>query len=499
MEVPGPERPLAPAPERRGAAVIPIHGAVDGVLADTFVRRLEEALKGEPAFIILDMDTWGGELHAAYDIAHAVRKITDEVVSVAYVSEKAISAGALISLSCNAIAMRPGTILGDCEAILVADGEIKTAPEKIKTTLRATFRDFAERAGYPPDLAVAMVDKDHEVVKVQLAREGAELDSDAGFRRALAEAETVYVQRRKLEQWPDDRRYRILHEETAVFEGNLLTMNHTQASSFGFCRWVVDSREALLERLSEEHGVALRERVYEQTGWEQFVSFLAGPEMRALLMFIGLLGLMIEFYHPGMLVPGAVGVVCLSIAFFSGHLVGVVDILDIALLVVGAGLVLAEILVIPGFGIVGILGGLCLLAGGFLSLQSFTLPTTNWEVEAFKHNLEVFLIGLIGTTAAFAVAVRFLPKSPLLGRIVLEDSQKVEDGYTVGSARRVALIGRRGVAVTALRPAGKVEVGDELVDAVSEGEFIEQGTPVVIEQTDANRVVVRPAGEEDAA
>ena len=151
------EAPELPAGAAGLAYEIPVHGEINGVLARTFERRLEEALAHKPAYVILDMDTWGGELHAAYEIADKVVKVPEEVVTIAFVSEKAISAGAMISLACNRIAMKPNTRLGDCEPITIASGEMETAPEKIKTTLRSDFRNYAERNGYPADLAVAII------------------------------------------------------------------------------------------------------------------------------------------------------------------------------------------------------------------------------------------------------------------------------------------------------------------------------------------------------
>src|SRR5205807_1163145 len=113
----------------------------------------------------------------------------------------------------------------------------------------------------------------------------------------------------------------------------------------------------------------------------------------------------------------------------------------------------------------------CLVVGGFLSLQSFGLPTTVWEAQAFKRNLTIFGAGFAGTIAAFAVALRFLPGSPIFRRLVLSSEQRPEDGYTVASGDAVSLIGRHGVAESMLRPSGWVQVGGQRLDAIAKGEF----------------------------
>jgi membrane-bound serine protease (ClpP class) len=469
---------------------------VDGVLARTFDRRLEEALARGPRFVILDMDTWGGELHAAYDIADKVVKVTDDVVMVAYVSEKAISAGAMIALACDVIAMRPGTRLGDCEAITVKDGEILTAPEKIKTTLRQTFRDYAQRNGYPKDLAIGMVDKEHTVLKLWLTPKDGDFDltTDAGFDAALAAAEIDYVQESALAEWLPKEVDRVLKKETLLKQGELLTMGAEEAHEYGFSRHTVKNRDELLRALGAPADATI-DRL-EETGWEKVVGFLASGTLRSLFMFVGMLGLMIEFYHPGGILPGAIGVVCLLLAFFAAHLLGLVGVLDVGLIGIGVLLIFAEVFLIPGFGVAGVLGGVALLLGFFLSMQSFTLPTTTWEAEAFNFNLTAFLLGFAGTAAAFAVAVRFLPSSPMLSRLVLTGQQRKEDGYSVGSPARVALLGREGIAYTALRPAGKIEVDGDRIDAVAEGTFIDKGQAVTILETAGNRVVVKLSGGE---
>jgi membrane-bound serine protease (ClpP class) len=211
-----------------------------------------------------------------------------------------------------------------------------------------------------------------------------------------------------------------------------------------------------------------------------------------MLMFIGVLGVMVEFYHPGMLIPGAVGLMCLAIAFFAGNLLGVVEFIDIALLAVGVVLILVEVFVIPGFGVVGILGLLAFLAGCFLTLQETKIPVTVGEIALVRMNFQAFLGGLVMTGLAFFLLVRFLPQSPWIGRIVLQTEQRVEDGYTVASSARVALLGSVAEAITTLRPSGKVTIGDDQHDAVAEGSFIEKGTVVEVIEVAGSHVVVRP-------
>lgn len=496
--------PVVAAAQPAGAEMvfIDVHGEVDAVMAATFKRRFDEAIDGGARVVVLDMDTWGGGLHAAYDMADYIIKAPETVTTIAYVSEKAISAGAMISLACNGLAMCKNTRIGDCEAIMVTGDGIQSAPEKIKSPLREDFRNYAKRGGFPEALAIAMVDKGHEVMRVVLAPEDADLSTDAGRKAAREAATVVYEQSDRLEQWPLEKQDRILEKRTEVREGELLTMVHDRAFEYGFARWVVTDRDELVELLKKEYGADLQVREIVETGWEKLIGFLTGP-MHGFLMFIGVLGVMIEFYHPGLIVPGVVGLLCLALAFFGSHLLGAVDVIDVILLVAGVGLLVVELVVLPGFGVAGVLGMLCIMAGLFFSFQSFPIFPEHgfepWQAAQLKANLRWFGAGLAGLIICFSIIVRYLPGSLLLRGLVITDTQRVEDGYSVASASRIALLGKHGRAVTALRPAGKIEVGDDLVDAMAEGTFIERDQRVEIIETDENRVVVRPVSSEETA
>ncbi|RME75879.1 MAG: hypothetical protein D6776_02320, partial [Planctomycetota bacterium] len=219
---------------------------------------------------------------------------------------------------------------------------------------------------------------------------------------------------------------------------------------------------------------------------------ISGP-LHGWLLFLGVLGLVVELLHPGLVLPGVLGAACLGLALFGSHVLGLLDTLDVALLVLGAALLLLEVFVIPGFGAAGVAGLVAFALGVLLSLQPFVLPDPNDPAQKalLLRHLRGLAFGGIGLLAALALLVRVLPRSPWLHRLVLTGAQRPEDGYTVAAPDRVALIGRRGRARTALRPAGKVEIAGEPVDAVTEGDWIEAGAEIEVIGTDANRVLVR--------
>jgi membrane-bound serine protease (ClpP class) len=476
----GAGRPAPAPPPARDAnpliAVIPIHGEIDGLAARSFGRRLDDALAERPRFVVLDMDTWGGELQAAFDITDRLKSV--EAETIALVTRKAISAGALISLAARSIAMMPDTRIGDCEPITIADGEMKTAPEKVKSVLRSDFENFARRNGYPVALAVAMVDKDiDDVVRV-------------GWEDERGAEHVDYVTGRTLESWSRDEKRRVVTTDVIVPKGQLLTMGAEKAAELGFAS-IVHSREDLFRSLERKAGRPLEVRTFDQAAWEPWAGLLTNIGFQAVMLFLGILGIAIEVTHPGMVAPGALGLAAVAIACGGGYMAGRTSPMDMALVAVGIVLLALELFVIPGFGVVGLSGIALIIVGGFLSLQSFGLPTTVWEEAEFRRNLKIFAGGFVGTICALGLALRYLPQSPVMRRVVLASAQRPEDGYTVASSDTVALLGRKGTALTDLRPAGKIMIGEERHDAVADGQFIDKGTPIEVVDTSENRIVVR--------
>jgi membrane-bound serine protease (ClpP class) len=161
----------------------------------------------------------------------------------------------------------------------------------------------------------------------------------------------------------------------------------------------------------------------------------------------------------------------------GGQLLGVV----IALIVMGLILMAAEVFVIPGFGVAGVLG-LASLGGGV------TIAWFTWGAMTGV----TLLMGSLAGTVLFAL---LFFKSRAGNRLVLGDS--LENTSAVSDEDR-RLIGRRGVAATMLRPSGAADFGEERVEVETDGDFVAQGQPVVVTAVEMGRVVVElaPDGEE---
>ncbi|HUG54588.1 MAG TPA: NfeD family protein [Vicinamibacteria bacterium] len=417
------------------AYVVPVHGMIDLGLAPFVQRALDEAAAENASVVILDINTFGGRVDAAVLIRDAL--LGTRVRTAAFVNRRAISAGALITLAAEKVAMTGGATVGAAAPVLAGpSGEMQPASEKSVSYMRKEFRATAESRHRPPLLAEAMVDADVEVPGV-------------------------------------------------IEKGKLLTMTTEEALEHGVADFRADSVEEVLESLGLA-GATVRHA--SETWAETLVRVLTHPVISSLLMSLGMLGLLIELRSPGFGVPGAVGVAGLGL-FFWGHWIVRLAGWEEALLV-GAGIVLlaVEAFVTPGFGVAGIVGTTAIVAGLGLSLVGAGATWTTLVIAVGR-----VAISLLLSLVAGLVLIRLLPRLPPGRRLVLTRKLDAMEAPASAPATDHGLLGRSGRVVSPLRPAGIADIGGERVDVVSDGEFMESGTLVHVVRVDGNRVVVRRA------
>ncbi|MEX2467849.1 MAG: NfeD family protein [Gemmatimonadota bacterium] len=410
---------------------IPVEGVIELGIAPFIERSLAEAEAAGARFVVLDMDTPGGRVDAAQRITDALRDTDLPVYTL--VNRRAFSAGALIALATDGIYMRPGSVIG---AATPVDGSGQKAPEKIVSAMRSEMRTLAEEQGLDPAVAAAMVDEDIVV-------------------------------------------------EGLVEAGKLLTLTTDDAVGIGYALEVEDL-SALLEMFDAGSATV----VTAEANWaERIVRFFSNPVVAPFLLTLGFLGLITEIKTPSFGMAGAAGLLSLSLFFGSHLIVGLAGLEDV--LIFGAGLILigVEIFLIPGFGLFGILGGIGILAGLYMSLLG-SLPTTP---DFTRAGLVLSTTIMFVLVTAWAM-IRSLPRSSRLAKsgIFLIERTERETGYESSHARS-ELVGALGTAVTDLRPSGTGLFGEERIDVVSESSWITQGTPIRILSAEGYRHVVREA------
>lgn len=437
---------LAPGPGPAQIHRVPISGTVELGLAPFVRRAVAEAEASGADAILVDVDTFGGRVDAATQIRDAL--LETDVPVVVFVSRRAISAGALISLAGDALYMTPGASMGAATPVHDAGGEIDAADEKMISYMRAELRATAEATGRPARLAEAMVDRDVEI-------------------------------------------------EGVIAAGKLLTVTAAEAQTLGLSDGTVDDQAAVLAAIgapdAQVHTPA-------PTWGERLARLLTEPAVSGALLSLGLLGLALELYHPGLGLPGAVGAGCLG-AFLMGHVAAdLVGWEEVLLFGLGGILLGIELFVTPGFGVVGVLGLLSLGAGLALSMTALP-PAEAWSVGLVVEGLQIVVLSMGAAATALMLAALVLPRGRLPRWMVLD---RRIDGTAAGPAPITPpptpdlshLVGWQGVALTDLRLSGHARLGPpgasptEVVDVVSQRTYIDQNTLVVVIFVEGTRVVV---------
>lgn len=416
---------MVPAAWAEGAVpqkvmVITVDDAVELGLASYLERNIDIAKQEQADLIILELDTPGGRVDAAQDIKRIL--YGSEIETVALVKDQALSAGAYIALCCDKIAMMPGSTLGDAEMLING----VTADEKYLGPWREEFAAIAEDKGRDPEIAKAFVDRDIEIAGI-------------------------------------------------VEKGKLLTLTPQRAIELGMADIIVNSREELLTWLSAENAELLYS---EMTAGERITRFITHPNVAPILLALGILCLIGEFFMPGIGVLAVSGIALLSL-YFGGHMIaGMASWFALLLFLAGIILCFIEILT-PGFGIFALGGIGCIVGSIFL--------TTPDLATAIKYLAIVLLIMVV----CAPILLKLFSKSRFFERLLVKERLTTEDGYIAGRKEQADYIGKFGIAATTLRPAGTVELEDGTrIDVVTRGEFIEKGEPVQVVHKDGTWLVV---------
>lgn len=409
---------------------VPVTGVVEMGLAPFIQRSLDEAEKAGAAAVVLDIDTPGGRIDAAEQITDALRDA--KVPTYAYVNRRALSAGAMIALATDGVYMRPGSVMG---AATPVDGSGQKLSEKMVSAMRSEFRALAEERKLDPRVAEAMVDEEIEIPGV-------------------------------------------------VEKGKLLTLSTEEAARLGYARAVQDW-DALMGVVAPAAGPVVEMRV----NWaERVVRFFTHPLVAPFLLTLGFLGLLIEMKTPAFGLAGLAGAASLGLFFGSHLLIGLAGWEVLILLGVGIVLLLVEMLVLPGFGVAGVLGIVALLGAIVLSMLGAFPTTMDVLMALWIVSGSLLMVAFLGWQI-----LKRLPQDRRARNLLLQSATSREAGY-LSAPLRHELVGAEGVALTDLRPSGTGAFGEEQVDVVSSRGFVPAGTPIRVLRAEGYRHVVTPIG-----
>ena len=384
---------------------------------------LQEAQDEQADLIILELDTYGGALNDADEIRTRILNL--DIPIYAFINKDAASAGALISIACDSIYMAPGSSIG---AATVVTGEGEAAPDKYQSYMRSIMRSTAEATGRNPQMAEAMVDEDIDL-------------------------------------------------DSVATEGKVLTLSVSEALKYNFCEGQLNSLEEILERnqITDYQVVS-----FDLSTTDRIIALFLNPFLSGILILVIIGGIYFELQTPGVGFPIFASIIAAILYFTPYYLNGLAENWEIALFFLGIALLALEVFVIPGFGVAGVLGLICTLGSLILvMLNNDLLDFTLVKGDRIFIAVGVTLISLCMVVILMFVAGVRLANSHFFKRIALQDTQDTSQGYT-SRVIKEAMIGKKGVAHTILRPSGKVQIDETIYDAATRGEYIAQGEPIEV-------------------
>lgn len=467
----------------------PITGDLSASDCDRIRQNVDKLIETESVrFIVFELDTNSGDLQAAIETARYIHELDRRgVVTHAYVptNQRAYSAGAVLALACKHLVMGKNSEIGNIRPVSTKGDDLGP---RSRGELRDALLGHAREAGYPEALVEAMAVPELIVFEVVTQAPGGR------------STRTRYLTNEQLNALDDETVNSIVRKKPLVDGNALLALTEQDALAYGFLTYIVDSRHGLIESYAlPAEDVDLEEmqttgKIPQEAGG--FLGFLNHPFVKFLLITFGILGFVVELKVPGLGVPGLIGVGCFITFFVAGYFIGTVGWMEATLFVLALACLAGEVLVIPGFGIAGVLGLAFLFASLVLGLQP---ADQEFSGENLRTSIFVVMSGLASSVIGIFILLQYLPKagsrfSGIVSTAVLDGSATPPERDASGAELPSSLLGRSGTVVTALRPAGKIEVEDAVLDVVTEGEFIDAGAAVEVTLVEGNRIVVRAVG-----
>lgn len=416
-------------------------------------QALRAAADGRADHIIIDMNTYGGEVSFADSIRSAILASTIPVY--AFINVNAASAGALIATACDSIFMSPGASIGACTVVSGGDGS--KMPDKYQSYMRAIMRSTAEAHPW----------------------------------RGGADTTRLFLR--------DPRIAEAMVDEAVAIDGivdsaHVLTLTTREALRLNYCEAQLTSVAEVVDRVAPG---AVVER-YEPSAFDNIKGGLLSTGLRGILILLIIGGLYFELQTPGVGFPLCVSIGAAVLYFAPLYIDGLAANWEVLLFLLGVGLLAVEVFVIPGFGIAGIAGIVCTVAGLSLSLVGNDgLSFDGVDSADVAVSLWTVIISLVLSVVLCLVLGRKVFKArrgTALSRLTLETTQEAAEGYVgVEKTELDAMVGCVGTAVTDLRPGGKVSVGDAVFDAISDGTYIERGRQVCVVSSSSGQLVVKAA------
>ena len=398
--------------------------------------------------VLIHLNTYGGQVDAADSMRTAI--LYSPIPVYVFIDNNAASAGALISIACEKIYMRKGANIG---AATVVNQTGAAMPDKYQSYMRSMMRSTAEAHGQD-----TVIQRNDTLYK---------------WKRDPLIAEAMVDERVSIPNLVDT--------------GKVLTLTAQEAMKWGYCEGIAESPDEVITRYLGYSDYRLVS--YTPSWLDDVKGFLLNPVFQSFLIILIIGGIYFEMQAPGMGFPSVVALVAAVLYFAPLYLDGLAANWEILVFVIGLMLIAVELFVLPGFGVAGI-GGIVLVTGGLIMAL---LDNTNFDFRGVSEERwgEAVLTVLAGLVLGFVAMIWLSHKIGRRG-IFRRVALVADLEEAVSSPDLSALVGQEGVAVTVLRPSGKVRIGTEWYDGVSEAGFIEKGSRVKVLRFENAQLYVVP-------
>lgn len=395
---------------------------------------LEEARKKNADYCILDINTYGGALDAADSIRSAI--LRSRIPVIAFIDPQAASAGALISIACDSIYMTSGSSIG-AATVVNQNGEV--LPDKYQSFMRAMMRSTAE---------------------------------SHGKKRLLNGKDTLW-------KWHRDPEI----AAAMVSKDSVLSFTPLEAMENGYCEGMAQNTEEVIAWVLGQGGEAYLLEEHKITALDKIIYFFLNPVVQGLLLMLIIGGIYFELQSPGIGFPSIAAVMGAVLYFAPLYLEGLAQNWEIVVFILGTGLLLVEIFVLPGFGVAGA-GGIILIVTGltFAMIDNeLVINGGDYDLRPLIRPLAIVLVSLtLSLYLSVYLALRLYP-TRMFSRIALRTKLTEKEGFVgVETSSLAFAVGKTVYAATDLHPVGMVEIEGRRYQAKMNYGFAVKGETVKI-------------------
>ncbi|NLX61782.1 MAG: nodulation protein NfeD [Tissierellia bacterium] len=265
-----------------------------------------------------------------------------------------------------------------------------------------------------------------------------------------------------------------IHIEGISERGSLLNLTGKEALELGVADLISDNYEDILNNFKISYNSIVQ---VDESLELKIAKILASSYISTLLITIGLIGFVIELFTPGFGIGGIISIISFGLFFAGNIMVGNSQMTSLIIFIIGLILLVIEA-ISPGFGLPGISGIVLIVVGIVLAIGS---------IQSAIMSLSV---AIILTAIITILLIKQGHKIEAFNKIVLSTKQEDEEGY-LSSPPKYEYLDKEGIALTDLRPSGVIVIGEEKLDALSEGSYIQKGSQIKVVKVEGSKIIVR--------